>query len=338
MTLVTLSEALTAAEAGGYAIGAFNVSSLDQAVAVLDAAEAERSPVIVQSIAGMNCYDDESAWWRRLRRLAAEPRQVPVVLHLDHGRTFEDCARAIDHGFTSVMIDASRDPRTDEPADFGANVGLTQRVVEIAHPAGVSVEGELGTIGGAEAGTRGIAEEIVFADPDQAARFVDETHVDALAVAVGTSHGSVKFTDDAGGQRLRLGLISEIKARLPHTFLVLHGSSSVPADAVATINANGGAVTPSYGVSPDQKRAGISAGIRKVNQGTDSHLAWTAALRESLVRRPGVVEPSELLAPANSAFREMVAQRMREFGSSGRAESASPHQSPPALRASTRLE
>lgn len=319
MALQTLRTALADADAGGYAVGAFNVSSIDQAIAVLDAAETERSPVIVQAIAGMSAYDDESRWWHRLRGLVAEYEHVPAVLHLDHGRTHDDCARAMDHGFTSVMIDASRASGTDEPASFADNVALTRRVVEAAVPFGVSVEGELGTIGGAEAGVTGVLEEIVFADPDQAVEFVGQTGVDALAVAVGTSHGSVKFTDEAGGQRLRLGLISEIRGRLPDTFLVLHGSSSVPAEAVARINAHGGDVRPSYGISPEQKAEGIAAGIRKINQGTDSHLAWSAALRTFLQENPAVVEPSEQLRPAMGAFRAMVTQRMREFGSSGRA-------------------
>ncbi|WP_067245871.1 class II fructose-bisphosphate aldolase [Microbacterium resistens] len=319
MTLQTLSALLDGAEAAQYAVGAFNVSSLDQAVAVLDAAETERSPVIVQAIAGMSAYDDESRWWTRLRRLTEEYASVPVALHLDHGRTYEDCARAVEHGFTSVMIDASRSNVTDEPASFEENAALTRQVVELAHPAGVSVEGELGTIGGAEAGVSGVVEEIVFADPDEAVRFVGETGVDALAVAVGTSHGSVKFTDEAGGQRLRLELISEIKRLLTGTHLVLHGSSSVPGEAVAAINAHGGDVRPSYGISPEQKSSGIAAGIRKINQGTDSHLAWTAALRTFLHEHPPVVEPSEQLRPAIAAFRGMVAQRMKEFGSAGRA-------------------
>ncbi|WEK61201.1 MAG: ketose-bisphosphate aldolase [Candidatus Microbacterium colombiense] len=319
MALQTLRAALADAEAGGYAVGAFNVSSIDQAIAVLDAAEAERSPVIVQSIAGMSAYDDESRWWTRLRGIVEEYTDVPTVLHLDHGRTYGDCVRAIDHGFTSVMIDASRATDTDEPASFDDNVALTRRVVDTATPAGVSVEGELGTIGGAEAGVSGILEEIVFADPDQAVAFVGQTGVDALAVAVGTSHGSVKFTDAAGGQRLRLELIAEIKSRLPETFLVLHGSSSVPAEAVTVINAHGGEVRPSYGISPEQKSHGVAAGIRKINQGTDSHLAWSAALRRFLQENPAVVEPSEQLRPAIGGFRDMVALRMHEFGSAGRA-------------------
>ncbi len=319
MAILTLKQILADAEAGGYAVGAFNVSSVDQVIAVMEAAVAERSPVIVQAIAGMSPYPDEDRWWRLLRSIVAGYEAAPAAVHLDHGRTVADCRRAIEAGFSSVMIDASRDPVTDEPADFAANVALTQQVVAIAHPAGVSVEGELGTVGGAEAGVSGVVEEIVFADPELAAEFVALTSVDALAVAVGTSHGSVKFTDEAGGQRLRIGLIEQIKQRLPDTCLVLHGSSSVPADEVAAINRYGGAVIPSYGIDLAQKQEGIRSGIRKINQGTDSHLAWTAALREFLATSPAVVEPSEQLKPAMAAFQRMVQQRMREFGSAGRA-------------------
>lgn len=317
MTLHTLAQVLDSAERGGYGVGAFNVSDLNQATAVLDAARAESSPVIVQAIAGMHAYADEGWWWDRLRELITSYADVRSVLHLDHGRTFDDCARAIDHGFTSVMIDASRRVDDDEPADLEDNVATTAEVVEHAHSHGVSVEGELGTIGGAEAGVSGTVEEIVFADPETAADFVSRTRVDALAVAVGTSHGAVKFTTDEGGQRLRIPLIASIKDRLPETYLVLHGSSSIPADAVATINANGGRLEESYGISTEQKQEGIAHGIRKINQGTDSHLVWTAALREFLSTHPGVVEPSEALAVSMRAMTGIVAQRMREFGSAG---------------------
>ncbi|GHF22943.1 ketose-bisphosphate aldolase [Pseudolysinimonas yzui] len=319
MSLHTLAATLSRAEEGGYAVGAFNVSDLNQAVAVLDAARAERSPVIVQAIAGFHPYADEGWWWDRLRELIISYHEVEVTLHLDHGRTFDDCARAIEHGFTSVMIDASRDVVTDEPASYEANVELTRSVVELAHPRGVSVEGELGTIGGAEGGVSGVVEDIVLADPALAADFVERTGVDALAVAVGTSHGSVKFTTDEGGQTLRIDLIREIKERLPSTFLVLHGSSSIPPEAVATINRFGGILPESYGIATTQKQEGIGSGIRKVNQGTDSHLTWTAALREFLAARPSEVEPSAVIGVTMAAMRDIVAQRMREFGSAGRA-------------------
>jgi fructose-bisphosphate aldolase class II len=317
MPLQTLATTLAAAERGGYAVGAFNVSDLNQAIAVLEAARAETSPVIVQAIAGTSAYGDESWWWQMLRTVIVSYADVTATLHLDHGRSLEDCVRAMDHGFTSVMIDASRATEDDEPSDFESNVAITKSVVDVAHARGVSVEGELGTIGGAEAGLTGVVEEIVYADPSQAEEFVVRTGVDALAVAVGTSHGSVKFTDESGGQRLRINLIAEIKKRLPDTALVLHGSSSIPVDAVAAINKQGGSVTPSYGIDAAQKQAGITQGIRKINQGTDSHLAWTAALRSELSERPAEVEPSSAIAAAMAAMTEIVRKRMREFGSAG---------------------
>jgi fructose-bisphosphate aldolase, class II len=317
MPLQTLATTLAAAERGGYAVGAFNVSDLNQAAAVLDAARAERSPVIVQAIAGTSAYAEENWWWHMLRTVVESYTDVMTTLHLDHGRTLEDCVRAMDHGFTSVMIDASRSLEDDEPNDFDSNVALTTSVVDVAHSRGISVEGELGTIGGAEAGITGVTEEIIYADPSQAEEFVARTAVDALAVAVGTSHGSVKFTDESGGQRLRINLIADIKKRLPRTALVLHGSSSIPLDAVAAINKQGGSITPSYGIDAAQKQAGISQGIRKINQGTDSHLAWTAALRTALSEDPSEVEPSSAIAAAMAAMTAIVRERMREFGSAG---------------------
>jgi fructose-bisphosphate aldolase class II len=332
MPLQTLATTLAAAERGGYAVGAFNVSDLNQAAAVLDAARAERSPVIVQAIAGTSAYADEGWWWDMLRTVVESYTDVVATLHLDHGRTLEDCIRAMDHGFTSVMIDASRSIADDEPNDFDSNVAMTTSVVDVAHARGVSVEGELGTIGGAEAGITGVVEEIVYADPSQAEEFVARTGVDALAVAVGTSHGSVKFTDESGGQRLRINLIADIKKRLPQTALVLHGSSSIPLDAVEAINKQGGSVTPSYGIDAVQKQAGISQGIRKINQGTDSHLAWTAALRTVLSEYPSEVEPSSPIAAAMAAMAAIVRERMREFGSAGQTPesqtSKGPHRNP----------
>jgi fructose-bisphosphate aldolase, class II len=317
MPLQTLATTLAGAERGGYAVGAFNVSDLNQAAAVLDAARAERSPVIVQAIAGTSAYGDESWWWHMLRTVVESYTDVMATLHLDHGRTLEDCVRAMDHGFTSVMIDASRSLADDQPNDFDSNVALTTSVVDVAHSRGISVEGELGTIGGAEAEITGVTEEIVYADPLQAEEFVARTGVDALAVAVGTSHGTVKFTDESGGQRLRINLIADIKKRLPRTALVLHGSSSIPLDAVSAINEQGGSVTPSYGIDAAQKQAGISQGIRKINQGTDSHLAWTAALRTALSEYPSEVEPSSAITAAMAAMTAIVGERMREFGSAG---------------------
>ena len=318
MSIKTLGELLSAAEAGNYAVGAFNVSDLNQAVSVLDAARAESSPVIVQVLVGVHPYGDESMWWNELRNLLLAYDDVPSVLHLDHGRTAEDCARAIEHGFTGVMIDASRRVADDLPATLGDNMARTAEVVGLARGHGVSVEGELGTVGGAEAGVKADDEEIVFADPQEALRFTNQTGVDALAVAVGTSHGAVKFTTKDGSQRLRIPLIAEIKKHLPDTYLVLHGSSSIPEDAVQEINRYGGDLPESHGISTAQKQEGIAHGIRKINQGTDSHLAWTAALRRSLHVDASVVEPSHAVGEAMKAMKNMVAGRMREFGSAGK--------------------
>ncbi|WP_238335733.1 ketose-bisphosphate aldolase [Serinicoccus kebangsaanensis] len=316
--LRTLREVLADASAGGYAVGAFNVSTLDQAFAVLEAARAQRSPVIVQAIAGMHPYTgSESWWWSRLREAVDSYPELGAVLHLDHGMTQEDCRRAIDHGFTSVMLDASR-ASDGSPSTFEDNVRRTRAVVRDAHAVGVSVEGELGTVGGEEAGTDGAPEDVVYADPDQAEEFVLATGVDALAIAVGTSHGSVKFTDPSHVTRLRLDLIRTIAQTLPDTALVLHGSSSVPEAAVERINAAGGRVRPSYGCSTEQKQLGITSGIRKINQGTDSHLAWTAALRERLRDAPHEVEPSVAVGAGMEAMSSMVATRMQQFGSAGK--------------------
>ncbi|WP_350257690.1 ketose-bisphosphate aldolase [Scrofimicrobium sp. R131] len=317
MTLVTLHHLLAQAEAGGYAVGAFNVSDLNQAYAVMTAAKQQKSPVIVQAIAGVHPYESESWWWRRLRELLVSFPEVEVALHLDHGRTLEDCRRAIDAGFTSVMIDASRVVGTDEPSSFPDNVARTAAVVKLAHELGVSVEGELGTVGGAEA-TGATLEGLIYADPEQAAEFVELTGVDALAVAVGTSHGSVKFTTPDAKAALKIDLIKQIKSRLPNTFLVLHGSSSIPAAAVEIINANGGNLPASYGIAPAQKAQAVQSGIRKINQGTDSHLVWVAALRQHLADDPITVEPSVIIGAALTGMIEMVAMRMREFGSAGR--------------------
>ncbi|MDR1189490.1 MAG: ketose-bisphosphate aldolase [Bifidobacteriaceae bacterium] len=318
MSLTTLTKVLRAAEQGGYAVGAFNVSDLNQAIAVLDAASALSSPVIVQVLARVGAYRDEGRWWDALRRMIEAYPEVTAVLHLDHGQTYSDCLRAVEHGFTSVMIDASRDVH-GAPNDFSSNVHLTGQVCGYAHAHAVDVEGELGTVGGAEGAWRRNEADMVYANPDQAEEFARRTGVDALAVAVGTSHGAVKFTSPEAGQRLRLEVIRQIKSRLPDTFLVLHGSSSIPAHAIAAINRAGGQVEPSFGIDAEQKRLAIEGGIRKINQGTDSHLVWTAALRTYLSLHPSEVEPSGPVGAAMEAMTRIVGDRMAEFGSAGQA-------------------
>lgn len=314
-----MRDLLEAAEAGRYGVGAFNVSTLDQAYAVVAAANEQRSPVIVQAIAGTHGYASDVEFWGMLRPLVEAECRVPVALHLDHGQTFDDCAAAIGAGFTSVMRDASRHPVTGEPLGFEENVSETLRVVEIAHSAGVTVEGEIGTVGGGgELGQDFGAFDYFISNADDASLFVAETGVDALALAVGTSHGSVKFPPGRQPE-LAYDLIREVHSRIPATALVLHGSSSAFAEDVARINAAGGVVRPSSGITPEAKQEAIACGIRKVNQGTDSHLAFTASAREHLRDHPGDVDPVFYLRDGIAGMSHRVALAMQTFGSAGRA-------------------
>ncbi|MDR6867444.1 fructose-bisphosphate aldolase class II [Microbacterium resistens] len=318
MALITLTEALDAARSGGYGVGAFNVTDLAQAEAVLDAAAETDSPVIVQTIAGSSAHGRDELYWKALVGLVAEYADVPVVLHLDHGASFDDCVRAIGAGFTSVMIDGSMRSDHVTPATFEENVAVTRRVVQYAHERGVSVEGELGTIGGSEDGGASI-KKIVLADPDDAERFVAETGVDALAVAIGTSHGAYKFTSPPDGTVLRMDLISEIAERIPHTHLVMHGSSSLPAALRETINAHGGRLPESWGVPEAEKARSTTLGIRKINQGMDSHMAYSAAVRTYLDEDGIGVDPALYGSRGRVAMQEIVADRMQVFGQAGQA-------------------
>lgn len=313
-----MRQLLDAAEIGCYGVGAFNVSTLDQAYAVVAAANWERSPVIVQAIAGTHAYGSDEEFWGMLRPFVEAECEVPVALHLDHGQTFEDCSAAIGAGFTSVMRDASRHPVTGEAMGFEENVAETLRVVEIAHAAAVTVEGEIGTVGGGgELAQDFGAFDYFITNADDACRFADETGVDALALAVGTSHGSVKFP--LGRQpELAYELIREVHSRIPATALVLHGSSSAFAEDVARINEAGGVVRLSSGITPEAKQKSIACGIRKVNQGTDSHLAFTAAAREHLRDHPRDVDPVFYLRAGIAGMTERVALAMQTFGSAGR--------------------
>lgn len=316
MALITLRAALDAARAGSYGVGAFNVTDLAQAEAVLDAAAQTDSPVIVQTIAGASVHGRDELFWEALVNLIAHYPDVPVVLHLDHGASYDDCVRAIGAGFTSVMIDGSMRDDHVTPATFEENVEVTRRVVEYAHARGVSVEGELGTIGGSEDGGAS-SKEIILADPDEAARFVAETGVDALAVAIGTSHGAYKFTSPPDGTVLRMDLIEEIAARVPGTHLVMHGSSSLPADLRETINAHGGKLPESWGVPEAEKARSTKLGIRKINQGMDSHMAHSAAVRTYLDADGIGVDPALYGTPGRQAMQRIVAERMQVFGQAG---------------------
>ncbi|MDQ8042688.1 fructose-bisphosphate aldolase [Cellulosimicrobium aquatile] len=321
MTLVTNRTLLDAAARGGYGVGAFNVADLAMATAVLDAARATESPVIVETLAGSHPYASDALWWSVLRTAIAAYPDVPVALHLDHGPDEATCARAVAAGFTSVMIDGSLGP-DGRPAAFEDNVAVTRRVVEHAHAHGVSVEGELGTIGGSKDG-RSHA-EIVLADPEQAEEFVRRTGVDALAVAIGTSHGAYKFTSPPDGSVLHMDLVERIARRVPGTHLVMHGSSGLPADLRATINAHGGDLPESWGVPDAEKARAASLGVRKINQGMDHYMAFTAGVRVALAASPGDVDPAGYLALGREWAQRLVEERMVLFGQAGRASDVLP--------------
>jgi fructose-bisphosphate aldolase, class II len=313
--LATLRQVLDEAAKGGYGVGAFNVNNMEQLQGIVDAAVETGSPVIVQASRGAIAYAGPS-YLRHLIMAASESApEIPIVLHLDHGDKPETCRMAIELGFTSVMMDGSLLADGKTPSDYEYNVGVTREVVEAAHAAGVSVEGELGTLGGIEDGHG--SGEVHLTDPDQAGDFVEQTGVDALAVAIGTSHGAYKFTKKPDGEVLAMHLIEEIHSKLPETHLVMHGSSSVPPELVERINAAGGKLESTFGVPVEEIRQGIRHGVRKVNVDTDGRLAITAALRESLNANPSEFDPRAFFKPARAAMKEVVAQRMREFGSAG---------------------
>lgn len=318
MPIVTLRQALDVARAGGFGIGAFNVTDLVQVEAVMEAAQETESPVIVQTISGASAFRHDEAYWEALLGLVGRYPSVPAVVHLDHGPTEDACYRAIQAGFSSVMIDGSVDHHTKAPRSFEDNAEITARVVEYAHARGVSVEGELGTIGGAESdGTP--TNEIILADPEQAHEFVQITGVDALAVAIGTSHGAYKFTSPPDGSVLHMDLIEKIAARVPGTHLVMHGSSSLPADLRGVINAHGGTLPESWGVPEDEKARSTKLGVTKINQGMDSHMAYMAALRSHLAQDTLTVDPAPGEKRAGDAMRAMIAERMVVFGQAGHA-------------------
>lgn len=317
MTLITLRQALDEARRGGYGVGAFNVTDLIQVEAVLDAAARTQSPVIVQTIVGASAFASDELFWDLMLRAAGHYPDVPVVVHLDHGPDEASCRRAIAAGFTSVMIDGSIDHASGRPTTFEENVAVTARVVELAHASGVSVEGELGTIGGSKDGATHA--EIVLADPDQAADFVARTGVDALAVAIGTSHGAYKFTSPPDGSVLHMDLISEIAAKVPGTHLVMHGSSSLPADLRAVINTYGGTLPESWGVPEDEKARATTLGVTKINQGMDSHMAFMAALRKHLALDGLAADPAPGLSKGRAAMTDLIAERMVIFGQAGHA-------------------
>jgi fructose-bisphosphate aldolase class II len=322
MALVSMRQVLDAAAAGGYGVGAFNVNNMEQIQGIMEAARETDSPVIVQASRGARAYAGDRFLLHLMLAAAEEYPEIPVVLHQDHGNSPETCISAIDLGFTSVMMDGSLMEDAKTPADFDYNVAVTCEVVKYAHARGVAVEGELGTLGGIEDGVG--SGTVALVDPDQAVEFVALTGVDALAVAIGTSHGAYKFAREPDGDILAMDLVEEVHRRLPDTHLVMHGSSSVPAGLVQRINAAGGQIGAGFGVPVDQIRRGIEHGVRKVNVDTDGRLAITAAVREALAAQPEEWDPRHFTKAARQGMREVVAERMRQFGQAGHAADYTP--------------
>jgi fructose-bisphosphate aldolase, class II len=317
MPLATLRQVLDEAAKGGYGVGAFNVNNMEQLQGIVTAAQEVQAPVIVQASRGALAYAGANYLQHLIVAASESAPEIPIVLHLDHGDKPETCFMAIELGFTSVMMDGSLLADGKTPSDYEYNIDVTRQVVEVAHANGVSVEGELGTLGGIEDGHG--SGEVHLTDPEQAVDFVEQTGVDALAVAIGTSHGAYKFTKKPDGEVLAMHLIEEIHQKLPDTHMVMHGSSSVPQELVDRINAAGGKLEATYGVPIEEIQQGIRHGVRKVNVDTDGRLAITAALREALNAGPSEFDPRAFFKPAREAQKQVVIDRLTQFGAAGHA-------------------
>ncbi len=322
MALVTMRQLLDEAAKGGYGVGAFNVNNLEQVQAIMEAASETESPVIIQASRGARKYANDRFLYHLMEAATEVYPEISVALHQDHGNSPETCKSAIDLGFTSVMMDGSLEEDGKTAADYEYNVRVTREVVEMAHEVGVTVEGELGTLGGIEDGVG--SGEVHLTDPDQAVDFVERTGVDALAVAIGTSHGAYKFTTEPDRDVLAMNIIEEINQKLPTTHLVMHGSSSVPKELVDIINQYGGEIRPTFGVPVREIQEGIKHGVRKVNVDTDLRLAATGAIRKAFAEDPAEFDPRYYLKPAREAMKQVVKARMEAFGQAGHAKDYEP--------------
>jgi fructose-bisphosphate aldolase class II len=334
MALISLKQLLDHAAEHSYGVPAFNVNNMEQIHAIMQAADEVDSPVILQASAGARSYAGEP-FLRHLVLAAVEQwPQIPVCLHQDHGASPAVCQASIRSGFTSVMMDGSLQEDMKTPSAYEYNVLVTRRVVDMAHAVGVSVEGELGCLGSLETGTAGKEDGVgaegtldhsqLLTDPDEAADFVAKTGVDALAVAIGTSHGAYKFTRPPTGDILDIGRIKAIHARIPSTHLVMHGSSSVPQEWLAVIREFGGDIRETYGVPVEAIVEGIRHGVRKVNIDTDIRLAMTGAIRRGLARDASEFDPRKFFKASIAAAREICKARFEAFGSAGRASKIRP--------------
>jgi fructose-bisphosphate aldolase class II len=334
MALVSMRQLLDHAAEHSYGIPAYNVNNLEQMRAIMQAADATDSPVIVQASAGARKYAGSNFLKHLILAAIEEFPHIPVCMHLDHGNSAPTCQRAIAMGFSSVMMDGSLGEDSKTPTDFEYNVDVTRRTVEMAHACGVSVEGELGCLGSLETGEAGeedgvgaagkLTLEQMLTDPDEAVDFVAKTNVDALAIACGTSHGAYKFTRPPTGDILAIDRIRDIHSKIPNTHLVMHGSSSVPQDWLAVINEFGGDIPETYGVPVEQIVEGIKHGVRKINIDTDLRLASTGAVRRFLAENPSEFDPRKFLTATMSAMQGLCHARYEAFGSAGNASKIRP--------------
>jgi fructose-bisphosphate aldolase class II len=321
MPLIPMRVLLDHAAENDYGVAALNVNNMEQIQAIMEAATETDSPVIIQASRGARSYTNDN-YLRHLMLAASELNpNIPIVMHQDHGNSPETCISAIENGFTSVMMDGSLDEAGKNPNSYEQNVAVTKEVVDAAHARGVSVEGEIGCLGGIEDGHgAGLSEEEAqehLTDPAQAEQFVAETGLDALAVAIGTSHGAYKFTKKPTGDVLRMDVIEEIHKRLPNCHIVMHGSSSLPQELRDQINEFGGELKPAYGVPVEEIQRGIKHGVRKVNVDTDNRLAMTGAIRQVFAQKPEEFDPRKYLGPARDAMKEVCKARMIAFGQAG---------------------
>lgn len=329
MAIISLRQLLDHAAEHHYGLPAFNVNNMEQVKAIMEAAAAVDAPVILQGSAGARKYAGEP-FLRHLVQAAVEMYpHIPVCMHQDHGASPAVCVRAVQSGFSSVMMDGSLLEDMKTPASYAYNVDTTRKVVDLAHACGVSVEGELGCLGSLETGKAGeedghgaegeLDHSMLLTDPDEAADFVKKTQVDALAIAIGTSHGAYKFTKKPTGKVLRIDRVKEIHARVPNVHLVMHGSSSVPEDWAAMVNAYGGDIGQTYGVPVEEIVEGIRHGVRKVNIDTDLRIASYGAMRKYMVDDKKNFDPRKLFKVAQTAMAGICKARYEAFGSAGQA-------------------
>ncbi len=329
MAMISMRQLLDHAAENDYGVPAFNVNNLEQMRAIMEGADATDSPVIVQASAGARKYAGPNFLRHLILAAIEEFPHIPVVMHQDHGASPAACQRSIQLGFSSVMMDGSLLEDQKTPAEYEYNVDVTKLTVDMAHACGVSVEGELGCLGSLETGEAGeedgvgaegvLSMDQLLTDPEQAADFVQKTGVDALAIAIGTSHGAYKFSRPPTGDILAIERIKEINQRIPNTHLVMHGSSSVPQDLLAIINEYGGDIPETYGVPLSEIQEGIKHGVRKVNIDTDLRLASTAAIRKHLADNQAEFDPRKYLKDSQEAMKKVVIERYEAFGTAGQA-------------------